>query len=70
MCPLAPRLSPEYSNKVGVTDCHYRKAITNRARNTLCHAEPVTMVRIPRGPSCSTRTRDVGDLVVGLHLAA
>jgi hypothetical protein len=33
-----------------VTDCHYRKAFTNRARNTLPHVGPATMGRIPRGP--------------------
>jgi hypothetical protein len=52
-----------------VIDCHYREAITNRARNALSHAGPATMGRIPRGPSCLTRTQDVGDLVVGLRLA-
>jgi hypothetical protein len=33
-----------------VTDCHYRKAFTNRARNTLPRAGPATICRIPRGP--------------------
>jgi hypothetical protein len=39
-----------------VTDGHYRKAITNRAHNTLLRVGPVTMGRIPRGAPGRVRT--------------
>jgi hypothetical protein len=51
---IIPRIFPQGR----VTDCHYRKAITNWARNTLLRAEPVTMGRIPRGPPGWVRTWD------------
>jgi hypothetical protein len=50
----APRIFPEGR----VTDRHYRKAITNRARNTLLHAGPVIVGRIPRGPPDREMTWD------------
>jgi hypothetical protein len=36
---IIPRIFPQGR----VTDCHYRKAIINRVRNTLLRAGPVTM---------------------------
>jgi hypothetical protein len=46
---IIPRIFPQGR----VIDCHYKKAITNWARNTLLRAGPVTMGRIPlrRRPS-------------------
>jgi hypothetical protein len=41
-----------------VTDHHYRKAITDVARNTLIRAGPVTVGRILHGPPDATRTWD------------
>jgi hypothetical protein len=62
---IIPRIFPQGR----VTNCHYRKAITNQARNTPVRAGPVTTGRIPRGPP--GRTEDTGwrDFVVGLRLA-
>jgi hypothetical protein len=49
-----PRIFPQGR----VTDRHYRKAITNQARNSHVRAGPVTMGRIPRGPPGRVRTWD------------
>jgi hypothetical protein len=62
---IIPRIFPYW----GVTDCLYRKAITNRARNTLLRAGPVTMGRIPLGPLGGTEDAGRRDFVVGLRLA-
>jgi hypothetical protein len=58
MCPQAPRLSPEYSHKVGL-----QTVITGRPlqiRPVMCsgHAGPIAMGRITRGPPYWTRPRD------------
>jgi hypothetical protein len=58
MCPQAPRLSSEYSHKVGL-----QTVITGRPlqiRPVMCsgHAGPIAMGRITHGPPCWTRPRD------------
>jgi hypothetical protein len=58
MCPQAPRLSPEYSIKAGLQDVIIEKPLQIRPVMHSGHAGPVTMGRIARGPSCSTRPRD------------
>ena len=66
---IIPRIFPQGR----VTDCHYRKAITNWARNTLLNAGPVTMGRIPHGPPDLVRTwggkTSSSAFVVSLRLA-
>jgi hypothetical protein len=58
MCPQVPRLSPEYSYKGGLHTVITEKPLQIRHVMRSSHAGPVTMGRIPRGPSCWTRARD------------
>jgi hypothetical protein len=58
MCPQAPRLSPEYSHKVGLQTVITGKPLQIRPVMRSGHAGPVTMGRITRGLPCWTRPRD------------
>jgi hypothetical protein len=48
---------------MGVTDRHYRNAITDEARNLPVHAGPVAVGRIPRGPLGKMREAGPADFV-------
>jgi hypothetical protein len=58
MCSQAPRLSPEYSYKAGLQTVITEKPLQLRPVTHSSHAGPVTMGRIPHGPSRWTRARD------------
>jgi hypothetical protein len=55
MCPQTPRLSPEYSHKVGLQTVITEAPLQIRPVTHSGHAGPVTMGRITRGPPCCTR---------------
>jgi hypothetical protein len=55
MCPQTPRLSPEYSHKVGLQTVITEAPLQTRPVTHSGHAGPVTMGRITRGPPCWTR---------------
>jgi hypothetical protein len=56
---IIPRIFPYR----GVTDRHYRKAITDEARNLPVHAGPVAVGRIPREPPGEMRDARLVDFV-------
>jgi hypothetical protein len=55
MCPQIPRLSPEYSHKVGLHTVITGMPLQIRPVTRSDHAGPVTMGRITRGPLSWTR---------------
>jgi hypothetical protein len=55
MCPQTPRLSPEYSHKVGLQTIITGMPLQIRPVTRSGHAGPVTMGRITRGPPCWAR---------------
>jgi hypothetical protein len=55
MCPQIPRLSPEYSHKVGLQTVITGTPLQIRPVTRSGHAGPVTMGRITRGPLSWTR---------------
>jgi hypothetical protein len=55
MCPQLPRLSPEYSHKVGLQTVITGKPLQIRPVTRGGHAGPVTMGRNARGPLSWTR---------------
>jgi hypothetical protein len=55
MCPQLPRLSPEYSHKVGLQTVITGVPLQIRPVTLGCHAGPVTMGRNARGPLSWTR---------------
>jgi hypothetical protein len=55
MCPQLPRLSPEYSHKVGLQTVITGMPLQIRPVTRGGHAGPVTMGRIARGPLSWTR---------------
>jgi hypothetical protein len=55
MCPQLPRLSPEYSHKVGLQTVITRVPLQIRPVTSGGHAGPVTMGRSARGPLSRTR---------------
>jgi hypothetical protein len=63
LCPRVPGLSQNILINGRVTDRHYRKAITDEARNLLVHTGPVTMGRIPHGPPGEMRDAGPVDFV-------
>jgi hypothetical protein len=58
MCPQTPRLSPEYSHKVGLHTVITGRPLQIRPVTRNGHAGPVTMGRITRGPPFWTRSQD------------
>jgi hypothetical protein len=58
MCPQTPRLSPEYSHKVGLQTVITGRPLQIRPVTRNGHAGPVTMGRITRGPPFWTRSQD------------
>jgi hypothetical protein len=55
MCPQTPRLSSEYSHKVGLQTVITEAPLQIRPVTHSGHAGPVTMGRITRGPPCWMR---------------
>jgi hypothetical protein len=57
MCPQTPRLSPEYSHKVGLQTVITGMSLQIRPVTSSSHTGPVTMGQITRGPPCWTRSQ-------------
>jgi hypothetical protein len=68
MCPQLPRLSPEYSHKVGLRTVITGMPLQIRPVIRGGHAGPVTMGRITRGPLSWTRPHCGMTPVAGLRL--
>jgi hypothetical protein len=58
MCPQTPRLSPEYSHKVGLQTVITGRPLQIRPVTRNGHAGPVTMGWITRGPPFWIRSQD------------